>query len=61
MDLHIELKLYRKDVLKLTQKEAAIRFNITQSTLSNYENGIKDIPYQCSLPLKKSITSLPMR
>jgi transcriptional regulator with XRE-family HTH domain len=53
MDLHIELKHYRDDVLELTQREAAIRLNINQSTLSNYENGTRDIPYKMLLTFKE--------
>ena len=53
MDLHIELKHYRNDVLELTQREAAIRLNINQSTLSNYENGTRDIPYKMLLTFKE--------
>ncbi|MGE6754793.1 helix-turn-helix domain-containing protein [Rossellomorea sp. NPDC071047] len=53
MDLHIELKHYRNDILELTQREAAIRLNINQSTLSNYENGTRDIPYKMLLTFKE--------
>ncbi|TYS85219.1 helix-turn-helix transcriptional regulator [Rossellomorea aquimaris] len=53
MDLHIELKRYRNGVLELTQREAAIRLNINQSTLSNYENGTRDIPYKMLLTFKE--------
>ncbi|MFI8577139.1 helix-turn-helix domain-containing protein [Rossellomorea aquimaris] len=38
--------------MKLTQKEAAIRLYINQSTLSNYENGTRDIPYKMLLTFK---------
>ncbi|MGG1630964.1 helix-turn-helix domain-containing protein [Rossellomorea sp. NRS-1567] len=51
MDLHIELKHYRNDLLELTQREAAIRLNINQSI--NYENGTRDIPYKMLLTFKE--------
>ncbi|MDX8344117.1 helix-turn-helix transcriptional regulator [Rossellomorea sp. YZS02] len=53
MDLHVELQHYRNDVLELTQREAALRLNINQSTLSNYENGTRDIPYKMLLTFKE--------
>ncbi|MCA1065421.1 helix-turn-helix transcriptional regulator [Rossellomorea sp. AcN35-11] len=53
MELHVELKRYRSDVLELTQREAALRLNINQSTLSNYENGSRDIPYKMLLTFKE--------
>ncbi|TMU84065.1 helix-turn-helix transcriptional regulator [Bacillus sp. BHET2] len=46
MELHVELKHYRNDILELSQREAGLRLNINQSTLSNYENGTRDIPYK---------------
>ncbi|WP_173107805.1 helix-turn-helix domain-containing protein [Bacillus sp. KH172YL63] len=53
MDLHVELKRYRNDILELSQREAALRLNINQSTLSNYENGTRDIPYKMLLTFKE--------
>ncbi|WP_142323604.1 helix-turn-helix transcriptional regulator [Bacillus sp. AFS015802] len=53
MDLHVELQHYRNDILELTQREAALRLNISQSALSNYENGTRDIPYKMLLTFKE--------
>ena len=53
MELHVELKHYRNDILELSQREAALRLNINQSTLSNYENGTRDIPYKMLLTFKE--------
>ncbi|MGF3105715.1 helix-turn-helix domain-containing protein [Rossellomorea sp. DUT-2] len=52
-DLHIELKHYRNDVLEHTQREAAICLNINQSSLSNYQNGTRDLPYKMLLTFKE--------
>ncbi|WP_201714428.1 helix-turn-helix domain-containing protein [Rossellomorea arthrocnemi] len=53
MDLHVELQRYRNDILELTQREASLRLNISQSALSNYENGTRDIPYKMLLTFKE--------
>ncbi|WGG48097.1 helix-turn-helix transcriptional regulator [Rossellomorea sp. DA94] len=53
MDLHVELQHYRNDVFELTQREAALRLNISQDALSNYENGERDIPYKMLLTFKE--------
>ncbi|MGR3766096.1 helix-turn-helix domain-containing protein [Rossellomorea sp. NS-SX7] len=44
LELHEELQRYRKEVLDLSQGEAAERLNIGSSSLSNYERGKREIP-----------------
>jgi transcriptional regulator with XRE-family HTH domain len=43
LELYEELQLYRKEVLQLSQSDAAERLNIGKSTLSNYERGEREI------------------
>jgi transcriptional regulator with XRE-family HTH domain len=43
LELYEELQRYRKEVLDLSQTEAAERLNIGKSTLSNYERGEREI------------------
>lgn len=38
------LKYYREEIVEISQKDAAYQLNILPSTLSNYENGIRQLP-----------------
>ena len=53
MELFEELRRYRDEILEISQSEAALRLNVGQTTLSNYENGKRDIPYKMILKFKE--------
>ncbi|AJD92300.1 hypothetical protein JMA_29830 [Jeotgalibacillus malaysiensis] len=38
------LKYYREEIVEISQKDAAYQLNILPSTLSNYENGRRQLP-----------------
>ncbi|MCA1055152.1 helix-turn-helix domain-containing protein [Rossellomorea aquimaris] len=60
IELHEELQRYRKEVLELSQGEAAERLNIGSSSLSNYERGIREIPSKM-LPKFKEVYKIPTK
>ncbi|MEG9296054.1 helix-turn-helix transcriptional regulator [Mangrovibacillus sp. Mu-81] len=58
LKLHEELQRYRKEVIELTQTEAAERLNIGSTTLSNYERGDREISLKM-LKLFKEAYKIP--